>query len=128
MRVTLLTRVRASLSSISGYYIFWMVPPTSCDSQKGLTLSDPAPLAKGLERRGSGWVSMAVGATIACTVLVGLFGDVLTGARFLAFRDAMHFYPPLYRLVTSEWLSGRVPLWNPWLNGGLGRQGGDQTF
>jgi hypothetical protein len=95
-----------------------MAPPKSFDNQIGPALSDPSPLAKGLERRGSGWVSMAVGATIACTVLVGLFGDVLTGARFLAFRDAMHFFPPLYRLVASEWLSGRVPLWNPWLNGG----------
>jgi hypothetical protein len=61
---------------------------------------------------------MAVGATIALTGLVGLFGEVLAGGRFLAFRDSMHFFPPLYRLVASEWLSGRVPLWNPWLNGG----------
>ena len=118
MRATVLDRVRASLASIYGYYILWMVPLTSFDNQNGPTLSDQAPLAKDRERRGSGWVSMAVGATIACTVLLGLFGDVLTGARFLAFRDAMHFYPPLYRLVASEWLSGRVPLWNPWLNGG----------
>lgn len=92
--------------------------PTSFDDQKGLTLSDPSQLTKGLDRRGGGRVSMAVGASIACTVLVGLFGEVLTGTRFLAFRDTMHFFPPLYRLVASEWLSGRVPLWNPWLNGG----------
>jgi hypothetical protein len=95
-----------------------MVHPKSFDNQNGLTLSDPAQPAQGLKRRGSGWVSMVVGATIAFTVLVGLFGEVLAGSRFLAFRDAMHFFPPLYRLVASEWLSGRVPLWNPWLNGG----------
>jgi hypothetical protein len=95
-----------------------MVHPKSFDNQNGLTLSDPAQPAQGLKRRGSGWVSMVVGATIAFTVLVGLFGEVLAGSRFLAFRDAMHFFPPLYRLVASEWLSSRVPLLNPWLNGG----------
>jgi hypothetical protein len=51
-------------------------------------------------------------------VLVGLFGELITGTRFFAFRDSLHFFPPLYRLVTSEWLRGSVPLWNPFLNGG----------
>ncbi|NDC63984.1 MAG: hypothetical protein EBZ59_08405 [Planctomycetia bacterium] len=59
-----------------------------------------------------------IAAAVALAVLVGLFGEVLDGSRFLAFRDAMHFFPPLYRLVAGEWQAGRVPLWNPWLNGG----------
>jgi hypothetical protein len=75
-------------------------------------------LAKSRERPDNARLSMAVGVAIVSTVLVGLFAEVLVGARFLAFRDSMHFFPPLYRLVVNEWLSGRVPLWNPWLNGG----------
>lgn len=34
------------------------------------------------------------------------------------YRDGAYFYPPLYRLVIDEWLAGRVPLWNPFANGG----------
>jgi hypothetical protein len=51
-------------------------------------------------------------------VVVGLFHDSLWPHRVFAYRDAAHFYPPLYRLVADEWLAGRVPLWNPLLNGG----------
>ena len=55
---------------------------------------------------------------VILAALAGLFGDGLLSGRFLAFRDSMHFFPPLYRLVAGEWQAGRVPLWNPWLNGG----------
>lgn len=52
------------------------------------------------------------------TTLVVLFSDALVPGNLLAFRDSATFYPPLYRLVRDEWLAGRVPLWNPLLNGG----------
>lgn len=72
------------------------------------------PFALGTARLGWGVLVMVV----VLAVLCGLFGDVLSGRKFFAFRDSMHFFPPLYRLVADEWRSGRVPLWNPWLNGG----------
>ena len=35
------------------------------------------------------------------------------------FRDAAHFYHPLFEFVRSEWGAGRVPLWNPYENLGV---------
>jgi len=61
------------------------------------------------------WLPLA---TIVAAAIVALFSDVLIGGRFIAFRDSMHFFPPLYGAVASEWSNGHAPLWNPWLNGG----------
>jgi len=47
-----------------------------------------------------------------------LFFDALRPDAVFAYRDSLHFYPPLYKLVRDEWLAGRAPLWNPLLNGG----------
>ena len=54
---------------------------------------------------------------LMATVVVLFAGAVGPGLVF-AFRDSLHFYPPLYRLVADEWLAGRVPLWNPLANCG----------
>lgn len=54
---------------------------------------------------------------LAATV-AGLFFDAVGPDCVFAYRDSLHFYPPLYKLVREEWLSGRVPLWNPLLNCG----------
>lgn len=53
-----------------------------------------------------------------CAVLAVLFFDALRPDAVFAYRDSLHFYPPLHKLVRDEWLAGRVPLWNPLLNGG----------
>jgi len=50
--------------------------------------------------------------------VIALFFDCVGPHSVFAYRDAAHFYPPLYALVKNEWLSGRVPLWNPLLNAG----------
>jgi hypothetical protein len=47
-----------------------------------------------------------------------LFWDVLANDRNFAYRDAAHFYYPYYKLIAAEWGAGRVPLWNPYENGG----------
>lgn len=47
---------------------------------------------------------------------VGIFAPVLFADRTFAFRDAAHFYPPLWRLAIAEWMDGRPPLWNPYEN------------
>ncbi|HIQ20091.1 MAG TPA: hypothetical protein EYH34_02470, partial [Planctomycetes bacterium] len=48
--------------------------------------------------------------------LVWIFADALWGDGVLAYRDAGHFYYPLFRFVRHEWAAGRVPLWNPYEN------------
>lgn len=48
-----------------------------------------------------------------------LFAPVLSGTMSVAFRDAAHYYHPLFQYVSSEWRAGRVPLWNPYENCGM---------
>ena len=55
---------------------------------------------------------LAVGGALFAWVFAG----VLFGGGMFAFRDAAHFYYPLFNLVTGEWAAGRVPLWNPYEN------------
>lgn len=61
-----------------------------------------------------------IGASLAgLTVLVGLcYGPAIAGGQF-AFRDAAHYYYPLYQRVEAEWEAGRWPLWEPEENGGI---------
>ncbi|MEW4571334.1 hypothetical protein AB1L88_25960 [Tautonia sp. JC769] len=58
---------------------------------------------------------------LACllTLLIVCFGPALFRGEQFAYRDAGHFYYPLYKVVQDEWDAGRVPLWNPWENGGM---------
>src|SRR5262245_55861208 len=58
---------------------------------------------------------------VAClTTLLGLsYGSALFQDEQFAFRDAAHFYYPLYQRVQAEWNQGRWPLWEPEENGGM---------
>ena len=47
------------------------------------------------------------------------FGDALFGGGQFGYRDAGHFYYPLYRRVQAEWDAGRWPLWEPEENSGM---------
>lgn len=60
------------------------------------------------------------GTTVAAIVslLLILCGSAFRADHIFGYRDAGLFYFPLFQLVRNEWLSGRVPLWNPWLNAG----------
>jgi Bacterial membrane protein YfhO len=51
--------------------------------------------------------------TVAC------FGRALFRGEQFAYRDAAHFYYPLYQRVQTEWNAGRLPLWEPEENGGM---------
>ncbi len=55
---------------------------------------------------------------IAAPILV-LFGPVLVADRSLAMRDAGHFYHPLLKWTSREWLRDGPPLWNPYENTGM---------
>ncbi len=48
-----------------------------------------------------------------------IFADALFGSGMFAFRDAAHYYYPLFKFVQGEWAAGRVPLWNPHENLGV---------
>ncbi len=50
---------------------------------------------------------------------LGLFGPALLTDRSFVFRDAAHYYHPLFRWSYQEWGAGRIPLWNPRENTGL---------
>jgi len=50
--------------------------------------------------------------------LLWLFGRVLSTDQMFLFRDAGHYYFPLFRLVSEQWAAGIIPLWNPTENGG----------
>lgn len=52
-------------------------------------------------------------------MLLSCFGDALFRNKQFAYRDAAHFYYPLYELVEREWNEGRWPLWEVEENGGM---------
>src|SRR5947208_14500957 len=47
------------------------------------------------------------------------YGNALFRGEQFAYRDAAHFYYPLYQRVQREWDAGRWPLWEPEENGGM---------
>ena len=52
-------------------------------------------------------------------VLLGAcFGAAIFGGGQFAFRDAAHFYYPLYHRVQDAWAAHKLPLWEPLVNGG----------
>ncbi len=55
---------------------------------------------------------LALAAGLFCWV----FAEALFSSGVFVFRDAGHYYYPLLRFVRDQWLSGRVPLWNPYEN------------
>jgi hypothetical protein len=52
-------------------------------------------------------------------LFVACFGGVIFGGQQFGFRDAAHFYYPLYQRVQEQWASGQLPLWEPGANGGM---------
>src|SRR5262249_37245785 len=63
-------------------------------------------------------VPIALAAGVAALTLI-CFGGVLFRGEQFAYRDAAHFYYPLYERVQAEWDAGRWPLWEPEENSGM---------
>jgi hypothetical protein len=59
-----------------------------------------------------------LGLGCAVVLVLACFHAVLFRGEPFAYRDAGHFYYPLYRAVQQEWAAGRLPLWNPRQNAG----------
>src|SRR4051812_13479261 len=64
------------------------------------------------------WISLLV---LACFVVlfVACYRRAIFAGEQFAFRDALHYYYPLYERVQKEWDAGRWPLWEPEENGGM---------
>jgi hypothetical protein len=62
---------------------------------------------------------LGVGAACLLGLFFACFHAVLLRGEQFCFRDAGHFYYPLYLRVQQEWNAGRVPLWSPEENGGM---------
>jgi hypothetical protein len=60
-----------------------------------------------------------LGPACALILMVVCFHAVLFGGEQFAYRDAGHFYYPLYLRIQQEWAAGRWPLWDPWQNAGM---------
>ncbi len=58
---------------------------------------------------------------ICCLTVLGLacFERALFEGEQFGYRDAAHFYYPLYQRVQDDWNAGRWPLWEPEENGGM---------
>lgn len=56
--------------------------------------------------------------SVAILLLI-FFAPALGGGYGFVFRDAAHFYRPMFEFIRDEWLAGRVPLWNPYENIGM---------
>lgn len=82
------------------------------------TITDSSPPAGWRERLSRAGDSPWFFPAVLAATLAALFFDCVGPDCVFAFRDSLHFYPPLYRLVADEWLAGRVPLWNPLSNCG----------
>lgn len=52
-------------------------------------------------------------------LFLACFSPVLFLGRQFGFRDAAHYYYPLYQRVQQEWDAGRVPLWETEENAGM---------
>jgi hypothetical protein len=60
-----------------------------------------------------------LGPFCALTLLLVCFHAVLFRGEQFAYRDAAHFYYPLYLRIQQEWIAGRWPLWDPGQNAGV---------
>ncbi|MFO0890061.1 MAG: hypothetical protein U0790_13090 [Isosphaeraceae bacterium] len=68
------------------------------------------------DRRGR---SLILAAGVFLILMSWCFGRALVGGGQFAYRDAGHFYYPLYQRVQTEWNEGRWPLWEPEENAGM---------
>ena len=66
-------------------------------------------------RRLTAWVGLGCGLAL----LLIFYRSVLFQGGQFAFRDAAHYYYPLYQKVQWEWEAGRWPLWDPAENSGM---------
>ena len=65
------------------------------------------------------WLIIALVFGCFCGLFLLCFGAALWCGGQFGYRDAGHFYYPLYKRVQAEWQQGRWPLWEPEENSGI---------
>ncbi len=60
---------------------------------------------------------LGLGCVLALTL--ACFGQVLFSGEQFGYRDAGHYYYPLYERVQQEWSKSRLPLWDSRENAGM---------
>ena len=60
--------------------------------------------------------SDVVALVLILSALTFVFWPVLLTNQTFVYRDAGHYYFPLYKYIADEWKAGRTPLWNPYDN------------
>ncbi|MGD0040252.1 MAG: hypothetical protein ABSE84_07550, partial [Isosphaeraceae bacterium] len=65
------------------------------------------------------WLIISLVFGCFCGLFLLCFGAALWGGGQFGYRDAGHFYYPLYQRVQAEWQQGRWPLWEPEENSGI---------
>ncbi len=68
---------------------------------------------------GSRWLTLCLILGVFCAVFLVCFGKAMNGHTQFGYRDAGHYYYPLYLRVQQEWREGRWPLWEPEENSGM---------
>lgn len=71
------------------------------------------------QRPRTAWLTVIVLSVAILGPFLWCFGSVLFSGRGFAFRDAAHFYYPLFDWINRQWASGQTPLWNPQENCGM---------
>lgn len=61
------------------------------------------------------WIAFGLVGVLAAWI----FAPALDGDSSFAFRDAAHYYHPLFEYIRGEWGRGQLPLWNPYENIGM---------
>jgi hypothetical protein len=64
-------------------------------------------------------VAPTAGLVLVLALGAFVFAPALFRDEQFAYRDAAHYYYPLYQRVQQEWQAGRIPLWEPEENGGV---------
>ena len=65
------------------------------------------------------FLCFALGVACALTLFLACFWPVLARGEQFGYRDAGHYYYPLYQRVQQEWAKGRLPLWDARENAGM---------
>ena len=69
--------------------------------------------------RSHDWRSLGIVALAILGPFFWCFGSTWCTGDGFAFRDAAHFYYPLFDWTNRQWAAGQIPLWNPQENTGL---------
>lgn len=65
-----------------------------------------------------GWLKDAIPIFVLFILTIIFFNDVLFGNKVFAHRDLTRYFYPLREFSRNEFLSGGIPLWNPYIHCG----------